>query len=345
MRIGIGVLSGVVSELALTLAVAAAGAVARARTEMPASVPDRTAVGPARDARALAGRRPVFIENKGQWDERARFLLRSPGLDLWITDTGVVYDHHRGAHPATVTRTPVFVTYQGAKGNATALGVGKLAEHHNYYLGDDRSRWAERVPLFSDARVQGLYEGIDAVFYLDDGRPRYDLVVAAGADPASIRMKVEGATDVAVAADGALRIATTLGTVEQRELFAYQEVDGRKRKVSCAFAVGADGDVRLDTGAYDRSLPLVIDPVVYATYLGGSGHDRGHGVAIGPDGSSHVTGYTFSADFPTLNAAQASLRVSRDAFVTKVTPSGALAYSTYLGGNSTGQSRTGRRRS
>ena len=35
---------------------------------------------------------PVFIENRGQWDSQAKFLLRSHGLDMWVTDHGVRYD-------------------------------------------------------------------------------------------------------------------------------------------------------------------------------------------------------------------------------------------------------------
>jgi hypothetical protein len=196
--------------------------------------------------------------------------------------------------------------------------------------------------------VQGLYAGIDAVFYLDNGRPRYDLVVAAGADPASIRMKIEGATKVDVAANGTLRIATTLGTVEQRELFAYQEFNGRKQKVACAFTFGADGHVILSTGRYDRSRPLVIDPLVYSTYLGGSGDENvgywitagspGPGrIAADASGNAYITGSTLSTNFPRLNAAQSSNYSGvQTVFVTKLTSSGALSYSTYLGGGDDG---------
>ncbi len=37
----------------------------------------------------------AFIENRGQWDARARFLLQTPGLNTWITGSGVVYDLYR----------------------------------------------------------------------------------------------------------------------------------------------------------------------------------------------------------------------------------------------------------
>src|SRR6185295_14332110 len=54
---------------------------------------------------------------------------------------------------------------------------------------------------------------------------------------------------------------------------------------------------------------------VYSTYLGGSGDDRGFGIAIDSAGQAYITGYTASAAFPTRNAAQATIGGGIDAFV------------------------------
>jgi uncharacterized protein (TIGR03437 family) len=74
--------------------------------------------------------------------------------------------------------------------------------------------------------------------------------------------------------------------------------------------------------------------LVYSTYLGGSGDDSGHGIAVDSSGSAYVTGYTTSSNFPTANALQPSYGGGKcDAFVTKLNAAGsALVYSTYLGG-------------
>jgi len=73
----------------------------------------------------------------------------------------------------------------------------------------------------------------------------------------------------------------------------------------------------------------------YSTYLGGSGSgDAGFGISVGSDGKAYVTGWTWSADFPTANPCQALYGGNRDAFVTAITSSGsAILYSTYLGGS------------
>lgn len=73
--------------------------------------------------------------------------------------------------------------------------------------------------------------------------------------------------------------------------------------------------------------------LVYSTYLGGSGHEIGFGIAVDSSGCAHVSGHTTSTDFPTHNAFQPSRVEGYDAFVTKISADGsALVYSTYLGG-------------
>ncbi len=94
--------------------------------------------------------------------------------------------------------------------------------------------------------------------------------------------------------------------------------------------------VRFKLGAYDPTLPLVIDPVLsYSTYLGGSQHDPATGIAVDGAGAAYVTGVTESADFPTTTGVlDRSLGGSADVFVAKLDPTGStLVYATYLGGS------------
>ena len=98
--------------------------------------------------------------------------------------------------------------------------------------------------------------------------------------------------------------------------------------------------VAFQIAAYDRSKPLIIDPVLsWATYLGGNGTDTSQSIAVDGAGNAYVTGYTTTSGsgFPgtTGSSIQSTFAGgSWDSFVTKINAAGtALVYSTYLGGS------------
>jgi len=92
-------------------------------------------------------------------------------------------------------------------------------------------------------------------------------------------------------------------------------------------------------GGYDDAFVSKLNPtgtaLIYSTYLGGSGYDEGHGIAIDSSGNAYVTGFTYSSNFPTTRGVlQTTARGGFDAFVTKLNATGStLLYSTYLGGS------------
>jgi hypothetical protein len=72
--------------------------------------------------------------------------------------------------------------------------------------------------------------------------------------------------------------------------------------------------------------------MVFSTYLGGSGADHAAAVAVDSSEAVYVTGTTTSANFPVLNAYQPTISGGQSAFVAKLSGTGTLTYSTYLGG-------------
>jgi hypothetical protein len=72
--------------------------------------------------------------------------------------------------------------------------------------------------------------------------------------------------------------------------------------------------------------------LLYATYLGGSGNDAAHGIAVDPTGAAIIVGSTSSSNFPLAGAQQGTLSGTSNAFITKLNSAGsALLYSTYFG--------------
>ncbi|HTD43587.1 MAG TPA: SBBP repeat-containing protein [Bryobacteraceae bacterium] len=88
------------------------------------------------------------------------------------------------------------------------------------------------------------------------------------------------------------------------------------------------------TDAFVSKINTAGSALVYSTYVGGSGDDRGAGIAVDKAGNAYVTGSTGSTDFPTTNPVQMSNGGGLDAFATEINAAGsAYVYSTYVGGN------------
>jgi hypothetical protein len=94
--------------------------------------------------------------------------------------------------------------------------------------------------------------------------------------------------------------------------------------------------------AFVTKLNATGSALVYSTYLGGSNLDGGSSIVVDGGGNAHVTGWTQSTNFPTLNPIQASKSSgtdpwgypNSDVFVTTLNASGsALLFSTYYGGS------------
>ncbi|HVA00140.1 MAG TPA: SBBP repeat-containing protein, partial [Terriglobia bacterium] len=88
------------------------------------------------------------------------------------------------------------------------------------------------------------------------------------------------------------------------------------------------------TDAFVARLNPAGDTLAYATYLGGTGNDTAHAIALDSSGDAFVAGDTASTDFPTHAPLQSANGGQGDAFLSEVKPDGSgLVYSTYLGGS------------
>jgi hypothetical protein len=289
-------------------------------------------------ARAFAHLPLSFEQNEGQTDPRVRFLAHGQGYGLFLTADGAVLTLQRipvRPHSGSYRQAVVRLTWVGANPKVVVTGENKLPGKSNYFIGNDPRRWHTDVPAYAHVRYQSLYPGVNAVYYGRQGQLENDYIVAPGADPRQIRIRIVGAQKVKLNAAGGLVLETKTGKVELRHPVAYQGSGNHKRHVKVWYVRLGNDEFALEAGDYRRSESLVIDPaLLYATYLGGSGGDVGYGVAVDVNDNVFVCGVTNSSNFPTASAEQSSAGGSGDAFVTELNPTGTkLIYSTYLGGS------------
>jgi len=299
-----------------------------------------------------------FVRNAGQWDNRALFYASSPGVDTWLTRDGVVYDFSTQTggvwkkvfsrqapfekcvfEPAIRKGHVVKMSFQGARQDAAPKGVAPDRGELNFIEKGVRSF---STNSFGEAKLYGLYPGVDLRLYRDNGRPRFDLIVQPRAAPSNIRFRYEGAEGVDQPASDELQLSTSLGKVSFQGLKAYQSSSssqtpaGVRTPVPCGFKSYPDGTFGFEVGAYDKTKPLTIDPIVFSTIYGApNGVDRAYCVAIDGFENPYIAGVTTSPTFPTSQGAYNRVIKNSSAFVAKLTAdAGHYIYSTVL--NSTG---------
>ncbi|HEU0119699.1 MAG TPA: SBBP repeat-containing protein [Bryobacteraceae bacterium] len=201
----------------------------------------------------------------------------------------------------------------------------------NYYLGARPSNWRTAIPHYGRLQARNVYPGIDLHYHSRNTEPEFDFVLAPHADPARIRLAFPGATPH-VESDGSLLVHSTL---RLHKPVAFQIRSGRRHEIPAHFEIDATNQVTFRLAAYDRSLPLVIDPVLsYSTLLQAS-NAVGAGIAVDSAGNTYLTGNT-NASFLIVNAYQPAFAAGRAAFVAKFNPAGTvLLYATFLAGSST----------
>ncbi len=321
------------------------------------------AMSPTSIDRVRYGQLPLSFEpNHGQTDSRVTFLSRGAGYALFLTNDGATLSLQTSGTdrpkalaeglssanrkwPTSPTDAVLQMRLSGARPDPIISGENELPGTANYFRGNDPEKWTTNVPTFEKVRYQNVFDGVDLVYYGNQGQLEYDFVVAAKADPYLIHLTFDGARRISVDqlnGDLVLTLGKGAGEVRFRTPVAYQQEAGDQSKhlIAANYVVDSQNRVSFALGPYDHSKTLLIDPTLsYSTYLGGASNDYGTGIAVDNAGNAYVTGYTNSANFPiTSGSFQTTCGggcsgTSVDAFVTKLDPTGSfLVYSTYLGG-------------
>jgi hypothetical protein len=307
----------------LGLVVASATAVTATVLRRPVAP---AAATPAHDALATL---PIFFEPAD-----GGFVSHGPGYSLALSPAGAVVGVNGGSfalHPAGPLANPT----------AELVAADPLGATVTRITGNDPSQWRTGAPTYGRVAARQVWPGVDMVWHGDQRRLEHDMVVAPGTDPAVVALEVDGARTVTLDAAGdlVLDLDPNGSTARLAKPVLYQEVAGARRPVQGAFNLLGPSRVGFTVGAYDRSLPLVIDPTLQtSTVLGGAGPDAGYAISVDTQGNTYVAGTTESGDFPTSAPLQTALSgaagvPSADVFVSKISPDGAkLIWSTYLGG-------------
>jgi len=317
-------------------------------TSLTKADPSPTSSMPSKEAVSvkLAGLERGWVKNEGQWDERA--LFSAPGYfgNTWVTKDGellhVAVKKEECKEKACPSKSWV-ISERWVGGRVQAIkGEEELRTKVSYFIGNDPSKHKSELPTYRYVSLGEVWSGVEVQLKATQKTVEKLFYVKPGADPSKIQVQVDGAEGLKLSKDGEIIIKTGLGELKLSKPIAWQEKDGKKLPVEVSYKLIGKNRYSFEVAKADPSLPLVIDPILQSTYLGGSNDNEAYALAIHPTtGEVYVAGLTESIDFPnTSGGAQESKSGGDDAFVARLDKDlTQVLQSTYLGGSSRDEAR------
>ncbi len=231
----------------------------------------------------------------------------------------------------------------GANDAVASVGEKQETGVNNYFIGNDKSKWASACRIYGAVIYKNIYPNIDMRYFSDEGWIKYEFIVNPGGDPAQIVMNYKGADKLSVK-KGEMHIATSVGEVIEMAPYTYQLSANGRKEIENRYQLKGN-TVRFAMGSYDKQSTLVIDPtLIFSTFTGSRADNWGYTATYGPDGSMYTGGIVFAPGFPISDGAyQANFAggAGEEAFdmgIMKFNPFGnQMLYGTYLGGRGSEQ--------
>ncbi|MCB0649541.1 MAG: SBBP repeat-containing protein, partial [Saprospiraceae bacterium] len=292
-----------------------------------------------------------IILNKGQWPEEVIGLVKDYNLNIWITDKGMVYDafQNKNSHKHTIKSSrnylqnlfkkdhylksghAIFLEVEG-KNKSTKLITKHDVSTFNFIKND--SNKSINTSAVEELVIQNFRNNIDLRYYFENGKLRYDYIVHPGGKVEDIQQKVTGSFGLQIDHENDLQIKTRFGEIHHGHLLTYQKLGGNKNIVKSNFyKIG--NTIGFNIEQYDKNADLIIDPLVYASYLGTADDDQYYDLKRDKSGYLYMTGLTDSNVFPTTPGVyDGSHNGNYDAFITKYNPvTKKNEFTTYFGGS------------
>ena len=190
----------------------------------------------------------AFIENKGQWDDQILFQSKFDGGNLWVQQKKMVFhlQDFSATHAAHANfekiddkivnrQTVVHLNFVGANEVNKIEKERATPNYYNYFIGNDKSKWASEVRGYGEAVLRDLYDGIDLKLIEEQEQLKYEFHVSPEKDPALIKLEYVGQKGISIDKNGSLVVSTELGEIIEQKPYAYQIVNGKIVEVECAF--------------------------------------------------------------------------------------------------------------
>jgi gliding motility-associated-like protein len=312
----------------------------------------------------LHGQEAIFVPNEGQWDGEFQYklplkygaLFFEPGsVQMVLRDAGQIEDlrghqmHEAGLSlPVDPLRThAVRMSFIDAE-PAESRGAHETGYYHNYFLGEDQSRWKGGVRPHDALVYEDLYPSTKLKFFAKDSHLKYDWQLRDPKVLSQIKWTYEGATGIQLNPEGSLQIQTSVGEFMESTPVAWGWKNGERVHFDCWYTlVGQE----IGFAAEDEAMALdslVIDPQLIFTSFSGSLTDNwGFSATYDDAGRLYGAGVAFATGYvASIGAFQTTyndppgpnIGYYPDVTITVFEPQGStMLYATYLGGTAPDQ--------
>lgn len=312
-----------------------------------------TFVQPAKSQIMPATTVSYFIENLGQFKDMdgnavpsVLFTASVPNIDIFITKKGLTLLFLKPilSNDSLLNEK----VWHWERMDIELDNAVILAENVYGYdtAGCKLNYFNELVPLgvaadgFGKVVIKNIYEGIDWEILLDDETGlKYNFILAPGINAAAIKLIYNSNFPITLDDDGNININTIIGNITELAPTSYETISGIN--ILSNFELQQINEhkvaVNFHLNEYDNDVSVTIDPQLYwCTYFGGNKEECFNSVTTDADGNLIVVGWTDSPGFPTLNAGtfyQGAKAPLEDAMIVKFSPTEALLWATFYGGN------------
>ncbi len=298
-----------------------------------------------------------FVQNKGQWIERVQykgnfstgsFFLEKKGFTVLVHNSDDLMKRAKYLHGHPEKNTSgndslhshaYSVEFLGASSNGTNIPDKALPTYNNYFIGNDKNKWAGDCKLYNAITYKNIYPNIDVRYYSTQNKLKYDFIVHPGGNPSAIALRYDGVTSLSIK-NKELIVATSVGNIKELEPYSYQTNTSVKQEIVTKYKV-KDNVVSFDISNYDPTAILIIDPqLIFSSFTGSTSDNWGYAATPGADGSFFAGGISFDNGYPVSTGAYQTAFAGGeyDISIFKFSPNGTQRiYATYLGGGANEQ--------
>ena len=182
-----------------------------------------------------------FVENKGQWNNLIKykgefktgaFFLQDKGFTVVLNKPEDVQKKAKLKHGAHLTKFSINpldsfhshaykVSFVGANSNPHIIPEKVVPSYNNYFIGNDKTKWAGNCKLYTSITYKNIYPNIDIKYYSTFDKLKYDFIVYPGGDPSKIIMHYEGGVKLNIK-NSELIVTTSVGDVKELSPYCYQ---------------------------------------------------------------------------------------------------------------------------